>query len=314
MAAGHRFGGDWTDLKLDALRKYLSFFTTALRNKGFELRYIDAFAGSGGRLIDRAIDDEPFLLGVEAKLKQVYVPGSARIALQTSPPFQQIILIERHGRRCAALEALCAEYPDIRARTQRGEANAALIDICRTTPWLRPHRGSSGIRAVLFLDPYGMNVEFATLQEIAATQAIDVWYLFPLSGLYRQAARSGEKLTPEKRASITRILGTPDWEDAFYGRKERTDDLFASLGDEENRAKLRRVADVRMIENYVKTRLKDILPHVSNPRTLTMKNGAPLFSLFFAVSSPNPKAIALAKKVADHILTVGISSQVRPRK
>lgn len=314
MAAGHRFGGDWTDLKLDALRKYLSFFTTALRNKGFELYYIDAFAGSGGRLIDRVIVSEPFLLGAEAKLEQVYVPGSARIALQTSPPFQQIILIERHGRRCAALEALCAEYPDIRARTQRGEANAALIDICRTTPWLRPRRGCSGIRAVLFLDPYGMNVEFATLQEIVATQAIDVWYLFPLSGVYRQAAKSGEKLTPEKRASITRILGTPDWEGAFYGREERASDLFSSLGDEENQAKLRRVADVRTIESYVKKRLEGIFPHVSEPRTLTIKNGTPLFSLFFAVSSPNPKAIALAKKVADHILTTGISSQVRPRK
>ncbi len=314
MAAGHRFGGDWTDLKLDALRKYLSFFTTALRHKGFELYYIDAFAGSGGRLIDKVIDSEPFLLGAEAKREQVYVPGSARIALQTSPPFQQIILIERHGRRSAALEALCAEYPELRARTQRGEANAALIEICRTTPWLRPHRGGSGIRAVLFLDPYGMNVEFTTLQEIAATQAVDVWYLFPLSGVYRQAARSGEKLTPEKRASITRILGTPDWEGAFYGREERRHDLFASLGDEENQAKLRRVADVRMIENYVKRRLESIFPHVSEPRSLTMKNGTPLFSLFFAVSSPNPKAIALARKVADHILTVGISSQVRPRK
>lgn len=314
MAAEHRFGGDWTDLKLDALRKYLSFFTTALCNKGFELYYIDAFAGSGGRLIDRVIVGEPFLLGAEAKLEQVYVPGSARIALQTSPPFQQIILIERHGRRCAALEALCAEYPDIRARTQRGEANAALIDICRATPWLRAQRGCSGIRAVLFLDPYGMNVEFATLQKIAATQAIDVWYLFPLSGVYRQAAKSGEKLTPEKRASITRILGTSEWERAFYGREERASDLFASFGDEENQAKLRRVADVRTIESYVKKRLESIFPHVSEPRTLTMKNGAPLFSLFFAVSSPNPKAIALAKKVADHILATGISSQVRPRK
>lgn len=314
MAAGHRFGGDWTDLKLDALKKYLSFFTTALRNQGFELHYIDAFAGSGGRLIDRVINNEPFVLGVEARREQVYVPGSARIALQTTPPFQQIILIERHGRRSAALEALCAEYPNIQARTHRGEANAAIIDICRATPWLRQYQGSYGIRAVLFLDPYGMNVEFSTLREIAATQAIDVWYLFPLSGLYRQAARSGEKLTPEKRASITRILGTPDWEGAFYGREERANDLFASLGDEENQAKLRRVADVRAIENYVKTRLKDVFPHVSEPRTLTMKNGAPLFSLFFAVSSPNPKAIALAKKVADHILTTGISSQVRPRK
>ena len=39
----------------------------------------------------------------------------------------------------------------------------------------------------MFLDPYGMEVEWKTLQAVAATRAIDVWFLFPLAGLYRQA-------------------------------------------------------------------------------------------------------------------------------
>ncbi|KQT61387.1 hypothetical protein ASG52_00400 [Methylobacterium sp. Leaf456] len=166
----------------------------------------------------------------------------------------------------------------------------------------------------MFLDPYGMSVEFETLREIAATQAIDVWYLFPLSGVYRQAARSGRNLTPDKRAAITRILGTPEWESAFYGQDNRSNDLFASLDDVGGSMDMRRTADVQAIETYVKKRLDSIFPHVSNPLRLKRKDGTPLFSLFFAVSSPNPKAIGLARKVATHILDSGSSSQVRPRK
>ena len=37
-----------------------------------------------------------------------------------------------------------------------------------------------GLRTVpsLFLDPYGMQVEWATIESIAHTQAIDLWLLF----------------------------------------------------------------------------------------------------------------------------------------
>lgn len=50
----HRFGGDWTDAKLDVLAKYLKSYTTALEGKPtpaqpFRKAYIDAFAGTGTR-------------------------------------------------------------------------------------------------------------------------------------------------------------------------------------------------------------------------------------------------------------------------
>jgi three-Cys-motif partner protein len=41
------FGSGWTELKLDAIEKYLDFYTIALKKSGFKLCYIDAFAGSG---------------------------------------------------------------------------------------------------------------------------------------------------------------------------------------------------------------------------------------------------------------------------
>jgi hypothetical protein len=51
---GHRFGGDWTDTKLDVIARYLESYTTALHDKPtkehpFRKAYIDAFAGTGYR-------------------------------------------------------------------------------------------------------------------------------------------------------------------------------------------------------------------------------------------------------------------------
>ena len=42
-----RFGGDWTEQKLEVVQKYLGAYTTALKNQPFKKLYIDAFAGSG---------------------------------------------------------------------------------------------------------------------------------------------------------------------------------------------------------------------------------------------------------------------------
>ena len=53
------------------------------------------------------------------------------------------------------------------------DANSYLIDLCTNYRW-EYHR------AVLFLDPFGMQVTWDTIKAIAGTEAIDLWYLFPL--------------------------------------------------------------------------------------------------------------------------------------
>ena len=74
------------------------------------------------------------------------------------------------------------------------DANAALKTLCGRYQWRSE-------RAVLFLDPFGMHVEWSTLEAIAKTGAVDVWYLFPYAGLYRQAAKNADALDADKEAS-----------------------------------------------------------------------------------------------------------------
>jgi hypothetical protein len=43
----HRFGGPWTELKLDAVEYYLQCYTRALTYARMDIWYVDAFAGAG---------------------------------------------------------------------------------------------------------------------------------------------------------------------------------------------------------------------------------------------------------------------------
>lgn len=277
----HSFGGIWTLIKLEALEKYLGAFNNALSKQRFTRIYIDAFAGTGR--CDIKVDGE-----------KTCVDGSARRALAINPSFHRYCFIELRSKKLAALRALEAEQPGKTIEVIQSDANAALKALCAQYRW-------QSERAVLFLDPFGMHVEWATLEAIAKTGAIDVWYLFPYSGLYRQAAKNANALDADKEASLTRLLGTDEWRQAFYVQKRQTDLFRMDDGDERN-------ADHREMLNFVSNRLKGLFPAVTDPKVLyqggNSKNpsGAPLFALYFAASNPKPAAYGLATKIAKDIL------------
>jgi len=297
-ASDHEFGSQDTDLKLSIIENYLKAFTTALRGKFPGLWYIDAFAGTGLRTVrvaakDGDLLDEPVPEHVEQRR------GSAQIAIDVIPPFNRLVFMEQKPRHCVALRALRAKFPNRDIEILEGDANKSILSEVRAAMRKR-------VRAVMFLDPYGMDVEWKTLEAIAESRVIDVWYLFSLSGLYRQAARRADAIDPHKRAAITRMLGTSAWERELYAPSPQE-----RLFDEP--VEIQRTSDVRGLENYVKARLKSIFPEVLNPLALPVNRRPQMFSLFFAISNRQQNAIGLAARIAGQILKAGRSSQVRPR-
>jgi three-Cys-motif partner protein len=296
----HRFGGTWTHRKLDILGRYLTAYTTALKGKPtaaspFRKAYIDAFAGTGYRDAKRMRELEgqgtlqlPDMVEDDA---QGLLDGSARVALQSSPPFDRYIFIEKSAERCAELELLRDEFAD-KADTINiieGEANEQIRALC-AKDW-RSHR------AVLFLDPYGMQVEWKTIQAIAGTQAIDLWLLFPLGiGVNRLLTRSGE-IPAGWRRRLDLLLGTDDWFGEFY-KVERQPSLFG--GDDEHLVK----ASTATIGKYFNQRLASIFAGVAEePAVLRNSSGSPLYLLCFAVGNESGKEIAL--RIANHLMKEG---------
>jgi three-Cys-motif partner protein len=153
------------------------------------------------------------------------------------------------------------------------------------------------MRGVVFLDPYGMEIDWSTVAAIATTKSLDLWYFFSLMGLYRQAANRAPAIDATKRAQPNRVLGTSEWEQAWYGPPM---DRPTSLGKPKMQSAPRmstRSNVTSSIGSNPSSRAAALDPlRFDNERPL------PLASLFFAVSNPNQKAVAVASRIAKHIL------------
>ena len=119
-----------------------------------------------------------------------YLKGSPRIALDIAIPFNSYIFVERDPQRIAELNELKAEYALTRAVTiQEGDANAAL------QAWLASGIDWQHHRAIVFLDPFGMQVPWSTIEALAKTKAIEIIINFPLGmAIQRLLTKSGNIL------------------------------------------------------------------------------------------------------------------------
>ena len=297
----HRFGGPWTEVKLDAITYYLAFFTGALRDKPrperpFQLWYFDAFAGSGDRVATRQTGG--VLDGAPVEQADVTLDGSARRALLIDPPFKHYIFIEQDAKRAVALRGLAAEYASRDIRVESRDGNEALCEIFTSPPWSQQPNGKGPHRGVVFLDPYGMSVRWTTLEALAATGAIDVWYLFNLAAVVRQLANDFSAVDLYKQAKLDEIFGTPDWRTELYQQKIAPD-LFDTSGTTTSTI---RSASPRQIESYAKRRLESLFPYVSDPLPLLMAGRTQLFSLFCLSANSSPIAIDLVKRGVRSVL------------
>lgn len=287
----HRFGGVWTEIKLRALTEYLDFYQKALKNKGFETWYVDAFAGTGDRHAE--LQRGGIFDGGPIEHVERILDGSARKALKVDPPFNHYWFSEAHHGRANVLRALRAEFPaDITVRS--GEANAELRTLFTSAPW-KNHRDSWKQRGVVFLDPYGMSVEWSTLELLAATKRVDVWYLFPRKAVVQQLANDINRIDQSKRSSLSRIFGTDEWEHEFYAARPVQGRLF----EPQDSSSMCRTASPQEICAYARTRLRSLFCYVSDPLPLIVR-GRDFFELYCL--SNNGPAIPLIKKGVEHVI------------
>ena len=72
MTTSQKFGGNWTEEKLNIFTRYLDAYLIALQNQKFKKIYIDAFAGTGE---------------IETSDGGQYLVGSAKRALASERKF-----------------------------------------------------------------------------------------------------------------------------------------------------------------------------------------------------------------------------------
>lgn len=281
-----KFGSDHTNKKLETVQNYLSAFTTALKKQNFNLLYVDVCAGSGASS-PKAASDQPQLIEVDD-----ITVGSAVRALGVQPAFDRYIFNDLKRANVRSLQTIVhndfAHLENRVALTQK-DANEALIELCNRTNW-------KNSRAVVFLDPFGLQIKFSTIEALAATKAIDLWYLVPVFAMSRQIRGDGMVLDDGGR-SVDEALGTSDWRNVVAINEEQNQDLFGFSSQVS-----KKVADSAWFEQVAKERLKTVFQGGVVDATLPLgRNGRHEYSLMFAWANPSGPA-KLAAKLARAVL------------
>ena len=292
MTSEHQFGGIWTEAKLDSVRKYLHayglIFEKNVKASWYRTIYVDAFAGTGYRTNPRKhrATSNPLFNDKDAISFQ---KGSAIAALEAEPSFDDYIFVERSENYASELEKLRLKFPSKadKIHVVQEEANAFIQSWCSKTNW-------HNTRSVVFLDPYGMQVEWKTIEAMGKTQGIDLWILFPLGQAVNRLLTTNRIPEGAWADRLTAFFGTDEWKSSFY-RPQRQLTLFGPSGNFE------KTADFASIGKFFIERLETVFAKVAkNPRPLYNTRNVPIFLLCFAAA--NPKGAPIAVKIAQNIL------------
>lgn len=291
------FGDKHTIQKLDTVQSYLQAYVTALKNQSFELLYVDACAGSGSSIPKWAVEQgDPMQQGLEGLERRVadtddIIVGSAIRALGVDPPFDRYLLNDVKKANVEALQtSVKHNYSHVADRVElsRLDANEMLRRLCLEQDW-------RATRAVVFIDPFGLQIDYTTLEMLGQTRAVDLWYLVPVFAMYRQVSGDG-RIHPDGGPRVDAALGTDEWRNVAVV-EERSDDLFSG-----SEFRSRRAVDVAWFEKIAKERIGAAFGGQVLPETLPLgRDGLQEFSLMFAWANPSPKA-GLAAKLAKAVL------------
>jgi three-Cys-motif partner protein len=288
----HEFGGDWTEQKLavldDYLAAYCSIFSKNERARYFQTTYVDAFAGSGLiRPAGPSSESEGLFAELSERDAVTLLHGSARRAIEHS--FNRYLFIEKSATRIADLEALKANSKNKeRIIIRQGDANARLLKFVEETDWKKN-------RAVVFLDPYGMQVEWKTISALGQTKAVDLWLLFPLGQAVMRLLQRTKEPPREWQTALDRIFGTHEWIERFYVTKAEPDFFDA------DRVTSVRTADWSQVAAFMLERLVSVFEAVSpNPGVLWNSQNSPLYLFCFAAA--NKAGAPTALKIAGNLL------------
>lgn len=277
------FGGDWTEKKLSVLEDYLDAYTTALKNQPFKLIYIDAFAGSGKVEASRSEAD------ANGELRG-FLEGSAVRAIRvTNKSFDELIFVEQDEARYYQLKnRLELENPGRNLKFYNEDANKFLLQL---------ERDWNSYRGVLFLDPFGTQVKFTTIQKVASFNALDTWILVPVWSISRLLPRNREPsaISQTWADRLSRIYGGKSWQDLYQVSSQG--ELF------DLPSRVRDPGIEGLLEIY-KQKLRQEFGDRFLGKSLTLKNSknAVLYELMFCCGSPSPKAIGASKRIAKHLI------------
>lgn len=258
--------GKWSEEKLALLKKYLTAYTNIMKGQSWcrnGYYYIDAFAGTG----------KP-----KSKDEERYIDGSPIVALKIKNPFRSYTFIEKEDWRIEQLNSLKNEFSKIDIKIKQGDCNKIIVN--EVVPAVRYEKFNRGI---IFLDPFGMDIEWGTIEGIAGTRALEIFLNFPVMAINRSVLMNDPgKVDKAKITRMNKLWGSDQWMGEIY---KETPDLF-----EKRFEKVSQTGESLGI--LFQNRLKEQFPYVTFPLVMRNSVNAPLYCLIFAGHNATGKKIA----------------------
>lgn len=253
--------GKWSESKLISLKKYLEPYATIMNSpkqkkwcKNFY--YIDAFAGSG----------KP-----TSKDEKIFIDGSPLCALKIKNQFSGYIFIEKENWRISRLELLKQEFPKLKIEIIQGDCNEILLNDIFSI--FAPNE-----RIFLFLDPFGMSINWEIIDKAAKKKNIEILLNLPIMAINRAVLwKEGDRLTEKQKVLMDKLCGNKDWLKKFYIERPT---LF------NNKVKEKRPITAEELSNWFKSELSKIFEYVSNPIFMKNSKNTTLYSLILASHNP----------------------------
>lgn len=290
------FGGAHTELKLSVVVDYLRAYAVALKKHPFELTCIDAFAGSGWRRVQVAEPSpEGDLFASLDPQPASHLPGSAVRFLRSGARLDRYVFNDRNKANFRSLQQTVAKERQANPTLPVAEVynlDAASL-IRQECGRLRANRTR---RALMFLDPFGLQLSHSEMKEIASTQAADVWLLVPTGMALSRLAPRRKEPSPTFTQALTRFFGSDEWRQRFYVQDRR--DMFGALMVE-------RHVSIEAISAYVLEWMGSIFGPGTHPRGLPLRTAhstTEQYTLVFACANRSSRAYEIARNIADDLM------------
>lgn len=293
------WGGEWTDMKLDAFEKYVKAYLTIMKKyateNSWKLFYFDAFAGNGSReaIPEEVNNTEVTLFGdkeIEEITEQASYKGAAECVLGCNIDgfsFDYYYFVDKNEKSLQTLEEkLKKTFPD-KAKCMAfklGDANERILEL---VDYVKSHPKCA---VLILLDPFGMQLNWETLQVLKDIKHIDLWILVP-SGVIinRLLTRNGKIMCPER---LEKSFGMSiDKIQNYFYTQVKEPSLFGEITRQQKRD-----GTINKIAQLYLDLLRGEFAHViEEPLILRNSMNCPIFHFVFA--SHNKIGVKIASEI-----------------
>lgn len=203
--------GEWSEKKLECVKKYLWAYSLILHHAGYSKYYfLDLFA-SAGMCACHNIDK--------------VVPGSPLISLDVRPPFSKYYFFEIVEGKVKELKEIKQKSP-LKKRIEiiEGDCNLKIKEVLKEI--------ASNVPFIALLDPQAGDLYWETVVEISKKDKAEVLINFPFGmAINRYMPLSdGSEITKEMQSRLNQIFGNEKWQIIY--KKRRSKQLSSSQARE----------------------------------------------------------------------------------